>query len=491
MPDQPFDPEGNLPEELRRMLEQLGGQLPVPLGAFSQGTGAPTGPVEWRLARQVALRALTSDRAPSDAERERFAQALHLAELWLDASSLPASPDAGRLQVAGRAEWIDRALEAMRPLVEPVAAASTANLSGLLSSELGEVDLGAELERLGLGELAGMLAGVDPSAMLQPVAATMAGLQAGQVLAELAEGLLIGTELGIPTAGRSLAVVVAPNVADAFAGYDLDPTEVAVALALHEAATRRLFHAVGWLEGHVHDLVATFAEQAEVDVEQLRDVAQDVMGGVDPSDPEALEAAMRSAASFRLEPTDAQRRTLERLQGVVALVAAWVRAEVAAAARGRLPSIDAVEEILRRRRATRGTGEHLLAALLGLDLTPDDPGLGERFVSEILAARGEEGLREAVAHPENLPDLTELAAPERWLLRTSDASPIPDDLSDLEGLGTGPVEESADERVEQVRRDRGEEGRDDGGDDPTDDPTADDGADEEGDDVGEGPGGDG
>lgn len=441
------------------MLEQLTGPggpleggLPggLPFGLVPGGD-APTGPVDWRLARRVAMQALSSgDRSPDDDERAAAAEALTIAEHWLDAGSLPAPPDAGRLQLASRGEWVDAALAAMRPVVEPVAGAATEAMAELAAAQFEEVDL----ESMGLGPLAGMLGAMDPAAMLRPMGASLAGLQAGQVLGELATMLLHGTELGIPTGPRSTALLVAPNIEETFGGWELDRTEVLLVLCLHEAAMRRLYHAVPWLEGHVHELVATFAEGTVVDPDALRRTAEELLAGVDLEDPAALEEAMRSAGAMRIEPTPAQRRVLERLQGVVALVTAWSRSEVARAAADRLPGLARVEEVLRRRRATRADGDHLLAALLGLDVTPDDPTLGAGFVAHVEDVLGADGLRTAIAHPENLPDLGELAEPARWVERVrphdSGDGAVPDDLSALldgGGLGDAPVEPSAAERL--------------------------------------------
>ncbi len=475
MTPSPFD---GMPEEFRRMLEQLtgpGGPLEslasggMPdlsalggLGGLAGGLGGlaggiPDGPVDWRIARRAAMQALGSDdRSPTDDERRAAEEALRIAELWLDGSSLPAPPDAGRIQVAARGDWVDAALVAMRPLVEPVAAASTDTMADLARQQMEDVDL----ESMGLGPLAGMLGGMDPGQLLRPMGATLAGLQAGQVLGELAGNLLHGTELGIPTGPRSTALFIAPNIADTFGDWDLDETEVLIVLALHEAANRRLFHAVTWLEGHVHDLVATFAAGTEVDADQLRRMTEDLLHGVDPSDPEQLQEAMQSAASLHLTPTPEQERVLARIQGVTALVGAWTRREVERAAADRLPGRVRIEEVLRRRRATRADGDQLLATLLGLDITHDDPSLGDDFVAAVTAELGDRALHDAIGHPENLPDLDELRDPHAWLDRVHGGSDVPDDPAALlDGLGEAPVEDSADDRIARARDEReGDEG---------------------------------
>jgi putative hydrolase len=472
-PERPDDPFGHLPPELREMLEHLGGadafgQMQQQMQAMFAGGGA-TGPVDWDLATRVALQlAADGDRSPSAEEQRRAGEALELAEHWLDATPLPAPPDAGRLVVGSRQSWVNAAVPALKPLVEPVARASTEAMARLAQEQLDELG-GGDLppEMAGIKDLLGLAGGIDIGQMMRPMGAALSGLQAGQVIGRLAGQLLGQYELGIPTAGRAEAHWLAVNVDEAFAGWDLDPMEVAIALALTEAAHRRLYHAVPWLEAHIESLVARFAAGTTVDADKLREVSEELMLGVDPEDPESLQQAMEQAAGLQLEPTAEQRRVLERLQGVVSLVGAWARHEVQRAVEGRLPSFGRIDEVLRRRRAERGDGEQLLSSLLGLDLKPRDETIGDRFVLAVEEARGPEGLRRALDHPENLPDAEEMADPARWLQRTDEDSDIPDDPSALFGeLGEAPREGSADER----RRDREDPGEGDAprpGDDPS------------------------
>jgi putative hydrolase len=481
------DPFAGLPPELRAMFDQLGGaqglgamfgQLSSAGGLGGLGAqlssmlgGAPSGPVDWTLATRVALQlAADDDRGPTDEEEERAREALQLAEHWLDATPLPAPPDAGRLVVGSRQTWVNAAVTALRPLVEPVAKASTDAMVTLAQEELGQLGEAGEggipgLEGLPpeLLQLVSSLGGGDLAGMLRPAGAALMGMQAGQVIGQLARQLLGQYDLGIPTAPRSEAYHLAVNVGEVFEGWDLDPTEVAVTIALTEAAHRRLFHAVPWLEAHVQSLVTRFASGTTVDAQRMRELSEELLLGVDPEDPDSLQQAMERAARFELEPTPDQRRVLERLQAVVCLVGAWARHEAARAAEGRLPSLGRIEEVLRRRRATRGDGEELLASLLGLDLKPDDETVGERFVVAVEEALGPAGLHRALAHPENLPDAAELADPASWLERTStDELDVPDDASELFGdLGEAPLEGTAEERAHEHDRDADE--HDEGG----------------------------
>ncbi len=479
------DPFAELPDELKAMLEQLGGpealeeasrQLSALFGAggaampgFTAPGAAPQGPVDWRTATHVALQlAAEGDRAPTPAERRTFEEAFALAEHWLDATPLPSPPDAGHVVVGSRQEWVNAAVEALKPLVEPVAKAATDAMIAMAREQLDELgDAGAQ-ELIGDVEgLPPQLAGVfeqflssDPAAMLRPAGASLAGLQAGQVIGQLARQLYGQYDLGLPTAPRGAAHHLAVNVAEDFEGYDLDATEVAIVLGLTEAAHRRLYHAIPWLEAHIASLVARFASGTVVDRSRLEELTNELTSGVDPEDPDSLREAMERASTFRLEPTAEQQRVLHRLQGVLCLVGAWARREVDRAVEGRLPSLPRIQEVLRRRRATRGDGEQLLATLLGLDLKPADEGLGESFVEQVEDALGEDGLHRALAHPENLPSGEELADPGAWLARMAADDDVPDDASALFGdLGDAPREASAEERG---RTDDGGDGGDGG-----------------------------
>lgn len=432
------DPEAMM-ERLGEVMPGIQGQVQAQMQAMMASQAG--GPVDWDIARQVAFQvAASDDRSPSDAERERLQRAMDLAEHWLDSSSLPAPAEGTHLLVGRRTEWLEAALDALAPLIEPVAAAR-ARAMAALAPDQDQADMLPE-------QLQELVAGIDMGVMVKSLAASTSGLQAGMALGNLSRQLLAAHDLGVPTAGRGQAVAIAVNLADTFDEWELDLEEVAVAVMLHEEAHRRLFHAIPWLRAHVESLVAMFANGTDVDPQRLQDLLSDAMLGVDPDDPESMAAAMQRAGQFRLEPTSEQHRVLRRLQGVTDLTMAWARHEALAAADGRLPSLDVIDEVMRRRRAEVGDGERVLADLLGLRLTSDDPDRADTFIDTVVTARGTAGLHEALAHPENLPDAEELADPSRWLLRMAAVDAIPADPAELFGdLGNAPVEESAAERL--------------------------------------------
>ena len=131
-PDRPADWAGKAPlfAELQKLMSWSGG------------------PVNWDMARQLAIsQAVTDDRPVTPAERTAVQQALRLADLWLDPiTTLPSGVRAGAAW--SRVEWIERTLPVWSTLCDPVAARVVSAMSNALPSEA-QAQAGALLGMLG------------------------------------------------------------------------------------------------------------------------------------------------------------------------------------------------------------------------------------------------------------------------------------------------------------------------------------------------------
>src|SRR5690606_41164026 len=88
------------------------------------------------------------------------------------------------------------------------------------------------------------------------------------------------------------------------------------------------------------------------------------LGGIDASDPEALQEALSSGEGlFQPEDTPQQKASLSRLETTLALIEGWVSVVVDEAVRGRLPQAGDLAKAPRRRRPTRRPAEHTRATL--------------------------------------------------------------------------------------------------------------------------------
>ncbi len=313
--------------------EELLGKMPLfaELQKLMNWTG---GPVNWDLARQGAISQLSAGHQPTSAgERSAAAEALRLADLWLDAvTDLPSGIE--RTQVWSRVEWVEQTLPAE-------AQAMAGPIAGIM----------------------GRMGGV------------MFGAQVGQALGKLAEEVLTSTDVGLPLAPPGAGVLVPQNLDSFAAGLDRPADEVRLFVALREAASQRLFAHVPWLRQQLQDAVHAYARGIRIDREAIeRGIGEAMsgglgggMGGFDPSDPEALQRLM---PLLEPEETPAQQMALRRLETLLALVEGWVDTVVSAAAKDRLPGHSALAETMRRRRATGGPAEQTFATLVGLELRP-------------------------------------------------------------------------------------------------------------------------
>lgn len=311
------------------------------------------GPVNWDLARQGAISSLAAGTQPtSAAERTAVAEALRLADLWLDqATELPSGVD--RPLAWSRVEWVEQTLPAWRSLIDPLAERVVGAMTSALPAEA--------------AAMAGPLAGI-----MGRMGGLMFGAQIGQALGRLSGEVLTSSEIGIPLAPAGAGVLLPQNVAEFAAGLDRPAEEVRLFLALREAASQRLFVHVPWLRQQLHDAVHAYARGIHVDQEAIErgiTEAMGSMGGIDPTNPEGIQELLGSGL-LEPEETPEQQAALRRLETLLALVEGWVDSVVAQAAGQRLPGHDALAETMRRRRASGGPAEQTFATLVGLQLRP-------------------------------------------------------------------------------------------------------------------------
>jgi putative hydrolase len=415
------------------------------------------GPVNWDLARQVAVRAAAESDPSLDADdRRAVAEAVRLADLWLDGATALTSGLSGDAQAWTRVGWVEATLPVWQQLIDPVAQRVVDGLGGALSGGLGEIaehGLPEELTSQLPPGMADMLPR-DPAAlqamlgpmmgMLGQVGGVLFGTQVGQALGALASDVLAAGEVGLPLAPGAALVPV--NVTAFAAGLDVDPEQVRLFLALREAAARRLFDRVAWLRPALLGAVAEYAKGITVDPEQLQRSAG-ALSGIDPTNPEALQQALGSDL-FAAADTPEQKRTLGRLEALLALVEGWVDTVVDAAAEGRLNAAPALREAVRRRRVGGGPAEATFAALVGLQLRPRRLSEAATLWSGLTLARGIEGRDALWSHPDLLPGAEDLDDPAAFVVSGEEGAadwvgddPIAAIQALAEGGDRGPVED--------------------------------------------------
>ncbi len=148
------------------------------------------GPVNWDFALDLARKtvAQSPDPTPSQKQSDAVADALRLADHWLDATTEFPS---GVTSTAAwsRAEWVVGTTDVWKVLVEPIAESSVQALSGALPDEAAEMT----------GPILGILG--------QAVGGMLAS-QIGSGLGALASDVLSVSDIGLPLAAPGQAAIV-------------------------------------------------------------------------------------------------------------------------------------------------------------------------------------------------------------------------------------------------------------------------------------------
>ncbi len=317
------------------------------------------GPLNWDLALDLARKqaAAEADPTPSQRQHDQVADAVRLADHWLDETT---DFPSGVTSTAAwsRAEWIVGTLEVWKGLVEPIAASSVSALSQAMPEQM---------EGMGLPALPGMGGGIVE--MLQRAVGGMLAQQIGSGLGALAGEVLTASDIGLPLGAPGKAALVPANVATFAEGLDVSEDDLLLYLALREAAHQRLFAGVPWLRDHLIGAVTDYAKGLEINTQRLQANLEEQVRGLDLSNPESLQQ-LADGGMFDLGHGPEQEAALQQLEVTLALVEGWVDEVVGQATAERMPAADKLQEAVRRRRASGGPAEHTFASLVGLELRP-------------------------------------------------------------------------------------------------------------------------
>jgi putative hydrolase len=426
------------------------GRIPL-FREFARLLASESGPVNWELARQVAVAtAVGADAfgaapalprpapAPPPSERAEWDERLRLAELWVD----PVTSLAGRgltlaAQPVSRPDWAEAVLPELAPLVEPGARRLTEALRP--EADAAPDEMGQVMTRLG---------------------SLLAGLQVGGLVGQLARLVLAQYDLGLPSREPARVMVVVENVAEFERSAGVPADQFRLWLAAHEVVRQRTFVGVPWLADHLTAVVDEIARETNPDPSGLIDRLQSMnLGGA-----EDLREIMEGGQGLLGEPTPALEAAVGRLEAMLAITEGYALTICEQALAGRLPALGAITAAVERRLADPDGPQALFAGLMRVDPERAGAARGLRFCREVLAATDIEGLDRLWAHPDFLPTPEELSVPGSWLERSGLVGGLEIDLDEglrtlLKEEGTAPPADDAkpdDEKPDD--KDRGADG---------------------------------
>jgi putative hydrolase len=362
------------------------------IGQFKAMMEPHDGPLSWKVIDDLARSAVAQkpDPSPGNRDRDRVADAVRLADHWLDAATEFPS---GVTSTAAwsRAEWVVETQPAWKVIVEPVAARSVSGLGTALPQEMQAT--------------AGPLLGIIGQAVGGMLAA-----QIGQGLGGLAGEVLTASDIGLPLGAPGKAAVVMSNVKEFADGLDVSEDDVLLYLALREAAHQRLFASVPWLREHLVGAVTDYAQGLELNVKQMQERIEEQMRGINPMDPSSMQGLLEGGL-FEPPVSPQQEAALSRLEIALALVEGWVDEVVGVATSERMPAASKLREAVRRRRAAGGPAEQTFAALVGLELRPRRLRDASTLWGGLRTRTGAEARDGVWMHPDLLPTASDLDDP--------------------------------------------------------------------------------
>jgi putative hydrolase len=331
------------------------------------------GPVNWKLAAEVA-RHLSGDRQPVEPwASEEFRELARLAEYRLEeVAPFPVRPAVDVLPLDPRS-WAEKNLELYGSLVEPFASS------------------------MAKGEAAPMMAQLAPA---------MIGLQVGSLVGSLSAWVVAGFDAGLPPDQIGPLSLIVQNI-EALEVEGVDRREVHLWVVANEVAFRAVCD-VPWIADHLAQLVGDYAAAASIDPTKLSGL---MMGGTDPA---AIEKAIEEAGGIEGliggEEAEAPRAELEAFLGAITgcsrLLARRAVGEMA-------PNFDKISVVrdLERTEVTE-------TPPIGIGpVPPEATQLGDEFNQEVERRYGDDALATLWADPTRMPTASELRDPTSWAAR--------------------------------------------------------------------------
>ena len=361
---------------------------------------ASQGPLQWDVARQVALMTAThgtnTEANVDPASRISVERLAPIAEMHVRESTGIDLGAANSVQVVNRSMWTHLALEAYKPMFH--------NLAASLSSAPATVDESDD-------PMANMFASLN-----KMIAPAMMGMSVGTMVGQLSLRAFGQYDLPVPRDTSGGVLIVAPTI-EAFASdWSISTDDMRMWVLIQEFTSHSILtrdpvrHTLTEMLGRY---ISGFRPNPDALMDRLSNVE---LGTDDPmkamqkflTDPSILLGAVRSSAQEQLAP---------ELDAIVAAVIGCVDHHVDQVAEKLLGADSRIAEAVRRRRVEASPQDTFVEQLLGLKLSNAQVQRGTDFAKGVVERAGNSALAQLFARPGNLPTPNELVAPGLWLAR--------------------------------------------------------------------------
>ena len=386
----------------------------IPLFGDLAKAMAGQGPLQWDVARQVAISTATNgtntEANVDPSSRVSLEQLAPIADMHVRNYTGLTTGTGGvtgiglpNIVVTNHSTWVHHTLESYKPLFTQLAQA-------LSNPSVDPPQPGTELE-IETDQIAEMMLSLNK--MMAPA---MMGMSIGSMIGQLSLRAFGQYDLPIPREPKNQMLLVASNVEQFANDWSIAVDDMRMWVLIHELTS----HAVLSVE-HVRDsinqqmskYIAAFRPNPNALMDRLTTMD---LGTTDPmammqkflTDPTILLGAVLSPEQERQAPV---------LDAMIASIIGYIDHSVDAISALVLGGGAQIAEAVRRRRVESAPHDSFVEQLLGLRLTRQQVERGHAFAAGVTERAGHEGLSQLFTQAGNLPTPSELDAPGLWLAR--------------------------------------------------------------------------
>ena len=371
---------------------------------------AGQGPLQWDVARQVAIMTATNgtntEANVDPTLRVSLEQLAPIADMHvrnytgLTTGTGNALPD---IVVTNHSTWVHHTLESYKPLFTQLATALS-NPNAVPSQAGTEIDSETD-------QISSML-----SSLNKMMAPAMMGMSIGSMIGQLSLRAFGQYDLPIPREPRNQMLLVASNIEQFATDWSIAIDDMRMWVLVHELTSHAVLsvdHVRATINEQIAKYIAGFRPNPNALMERLTTMD---LGTSDPmvmmqkflTDPTIILGAVRSPEQEAQAPV---------LDAMIASVIGYIDHSVDATSAQLLGGGAQIAEAVRRRRVETAPHDTFVEQLLGLRLTRQQVERGHAFAAGVTERAGHDGLAQLFTKAGNLPTPNELDAPGLWLAR--------------------------------------------------------------------------
>ena len=358
--------------------------------------------IEPRVARAVAKRFTGQGDLDGSYLMERLQRDLDesvpLAEGLVEEASGIARPEPVRWGVIDRIAWAEANINGMARLLEP--------LAGRLERRMQRLPLPVQIaQRTAISAEVGLLLGYISRRVLGQYDVLVTDSSATALPARRRRG-------SVPD-GAAL-YFVGQNIVETERRFGFVPRDFALWVAVHEVTHRFQFAGVPWLQDRFFSLIGGYLGSLELDAgglaSRISTAARRLLSGSVP--PEERNP-------IYLLASDEQRRSLDDLQALMAVVEGHGNYVMDRVGKEIIPSFPRMRRVFDKRREQTTMLQRAINHVIGLEMKLRQYELGQSFCESVVATEGPQALGRLWTSPEAFPSLAELREPQTWLRRVA------------------------------------------------------------------------